>query len=147
MCLFQEWASLAEEVVAHEFPSWHLFAAFEVFNLADEGKRQNPDVVRNLQRLAQAFAVCPEKLKEQYARLMPIATAIKKQGGLSNRDAWKEALQQHEQPQGRPKPEARALGPEGSHCSVPRLDSCQQRGGTTILQIEKKSSGAFQCIR
>lgn len=93
MCLFQEWASLAEEVVAHEFPSWHLFAAFEVFNLADEGKRQNPDVVRNLQRLAQAFAVCPEKLKEQYARLMPIATAIKKQGGLSNRDAWKEALQ------------------------------------------------------
>jgi hypothetical protein len=42
LSVLQEWTALAEEVVAHEFPSWHLFAAFEVFHLPDSNKVAPP---------------------------------------------------------------------------------------------------------
>ena len=92
-CLWQEWVSLAEEVVAHEFPHWHLLSSFQVFHLSDSGSQAAENSERNLERMAQAFQVCPAKVKQQYARLMPIATALKKQSGMSNREAWKEAMQ------------------------------------------------------
>ena len=87
--------SLVEEVVAHEFPSWHLAAAFQVFHLSDcvRGRDCSADVLRNLERLAQVYSVPFEALKQEYARLLPIAAALKKQAGLSNREAWREALQ------------------------------------------------------
>ncbi|CAL1162991.1 unnamed protein product [Cladocopium goreaui] len=90
-----EWVSLVEEVVAHEFPSWHLAAAFQVFHLSDcvRGRDCSADVLRNLERLAQVYSVPFEALKQEYARLLPIAAALKKQAGLSNREAWREALQ------------------------------------------------------
>ena len=50
------------------------------------------DVPRNIERLALAFGHCPVRLKDQYARLMPIATAVKRQSSVTNRGAWKEAL-------------------------------------------------------
>ncbi|CAK8999692.1 Uncharacterized protein SCF082_LOCUS6168, partial [Durusdinium trenchii] len=90
---FKEWVSLAEEVVAHEFPHWHLLSSFQVFHLSDSGSQAAENSERNLERMAQAFQVCPAKVKQQYARLMPIATALKKQSGMSNREAWKEAMQ------------------------------------------------------
>jgi len=91
--------SLVEEVVAHEFPSWHLAAAFQVFHLSDcvRGRDCSADVLRNLERLAQVYSVPFEALKQEYARLLPIAAALKKQAGLSNREAWREALPTHKQ--------------------------------------------------
>lgn len=92
----KDWVALAEEVVAHEFPSWRLLASFEVFHLSDSARQQDfqssSDQERHLERLAQAFGVCAVKVKEQYARLSPIAAALKKQSGMSNREAWKEAI-------------------------------------------------------
>ena len=87
--------SLVEEVVAHEFPSWHLAAAFQIFHLSDcvRGRECSADVLRNLERLAQVYSVPFQALKEEYARLLPIAAALKTQAGLSNREAWREALQ------------------------------------------------------
>ena len=86
--------SLVEEVVAHEFPSWHLEAAFQIFHLSDcvRGRDCSADVLRNLERLA-LYSVPFQALKEEYARLLPIAAALKTQAGLSNREAWREALQ------------------------------------------------------
>ena len=94
--------SLVEEVVAHEFPSWHLAAAFQVFHLSDcvRGRDCSADVLRNLERLAQVYSVPFEALKQEYARLLPIAAALKKQAGLSNREAWREALQRTSSPKG-----------------------------------------------
>ena len=92
--LLQEWVALVEEVVAHEFPSWHLAAAFQIFHLSDcvSGRDCSADVLRNLERLAKVYSVPYEALKQEYARLLPIAAALKKQAGLSNREAWREAL-------------------------------------------------------
>ena len=88
----QEWVVLAEEVVAHEFPSWHLFAAFEVFHLSDKETDSDGHVLRNLERLAKAFKVSPDKLKKEFTQMQPIATALKKSAGLTNREAWRQAV-------------------------------------------------------
>ena len=105
--------SLVEEVVAHEFPSWHLAAAFQIFHLSDcvRGRDCSDDVVRNLERLAQVYSVPVEALKQEYARLQPIAAALKKQAGLSNREAWREAIQRT----------SSRKGTQGSHYEVPSL--------------------------
>ena len=55
-------------------------------------EKTGQDVPRNIERLALAFGHCPVRLKDQYARLMPIATAVKRQSSVTNRGAWKEAL-------------------------------------------------------
>ncbi|CAK9113539.1 Uncharacterized protein SCF082_LOCUS52631, partial [Durusdinium trenchii] len=93
--VLQEWTALAEEVVAHEIPSWHLFAAFEVFHLPDskESRKLNgEDLERNLQRLAQAFHVSTDQLKREFTQMQPIAAALKKSASHSNREAWRQAV-------------------------------------------------------
>ena len=95
LSLMQEWTALAEEVVAHEFPSWHLFAAFEVFHLPDskESRKLNgEDLERNLARLAQAFKVSADQLKREFTQMQPTAAARKKSASYSNRDAWRQAV-------------------------------------------------------
>ena len=89
--------ALAEEVVAHEFPSWHLFAAFEVFQLSENSTKvasrsSDADVLRNLERLAQAFQVPKDALKQEFTQLQPTAAALKKTAKLSNREAWRQAF-------------------------------------------------------
>eukprot|EP00435_Cladocopium_sp_Y103_P056645 s1470_g19.t1 len=89
----QEWVALAEEVVAHEFPSWHLFAAFEAFHLSDSKEtEEHGEVLRNLERLAKAFKVSPDTLKKEFTQLQPTATALKKSAVLTNREAWRQAV-------------------------------------------------------
>jgi hypothetical protein len=85
----QEWLCVAEDVLKQEFPSWHLLACFDVFHLSEHG--QKTDVKRSLEKLGKAFRVSDAGLKEQYQKLLPIALSMHKQGGLPNRDAWKEA--------------------------------------------------------
>ena len=95
MSVLQEWTALAEEVVAHEFPSWHLFAAFEVFHLPDskESRKLNgEDLETNLARLAQAFKVSTDQLKREFTQMQPTAAALKKSASYSNRDAWRQAV-------------------------------------------------------
>jgi len=98
----QEWVALAEEVVAHEFPSWHLFAAFQVFHLSESKETEEHEkVLRNLERLAKTFKVSPDTLKREFTQVQPTATALKKSAGLTNREAWRQAILRvgHRRPQ------------------------------------------------
>ena len=94
--------ALAEEVVAHEFPSWHLFAAFQVFHLSESKETEEHEkVLRNLERLAKTFKVSPDTLKREFTQVQPTATALKKSAGLTNREAWRQAILRvgHRRPQ------------------------------------------------
>ena len=126
-------------MVAHEFPSWHLFASFELFHLPDtkESRKLNgEDLERNLERLAQAFNVSTDKLKREFTQLQPIAAALKKSAGHSNRDAWRQAVLRVGQRPGQ-KAATSALCTLHSAGKLPSLDCIQQWGGTIIQHIEK----------
>jgi hypothetical protein len=89
-----------ESVLKAEFPNWHVFASFDVFNLkgvSGKLKHRSDDVSKSLSKLALAFKVSKTKFQEQYSKMLPVAAAVQKQGGLTNRNAWQEALQRMQQ--------------------------------------------------
>ena len=66
-----------------------------MFHLPDgkESRRlSGDDLERSLDRLAQAFSVSTDQLKRDFTQMQPIAAALKKSAGHSNRDAWRQAL-------------------------------------------------------
>ena len=105
---------LAREVVSAEFPSYDLFAAFQVFDLGnrsggppngeeggDFGCRsgglpngeEGGDFAQCSSRLAQVFKVDPAELKAQILAHRPIAARIKASSyGFDNRAAWQAAV-------------------------------------------------------
>lgn len=81
---------VAEEVVAAEWPSWHLLSCFGVFNLK-HSEHNGKGVEEKLALLAKAFDVPANDVCVQYSNLFPVAAAIQERAGLDNRDAWRQA--------------------------------------------------------
>lgn len=87
---WQDWVAVAEEVVAAEWPSWHLLSCFGVFNLA-HSEHKGKGVEEKLALLAKAFDVPANDVCAQYSSLFPVAAAIQERAGLDNREAWRQA--------------------------------------------------------
>ena len=90
----EEWTAGTLAALEHEFPSWHLLACFDVFNLLGKAdSRHGSDIETSLEKLAKAFHVQPLALQKQFTSVLPVARALQKQGSLDNRAAWATALQ------------------------------------------------------
>ena len=90
----QEWAAASENAVGTEFPSWDIVTSFEVFALkgASAEHQDRPDARTSLTKLAKVFGLRAETLQKEYVAVLPIASALQRQGGLDNRQAWATAL-------------------------------------------------------
>ena len=85
-----------EAVLKAEFPSWHLCACLDVFNLKCINSKlhsRSDAVCKNLAKLALALDLDADKLQAEYAKLLPVASALQKQGSLENTAAWEQAVQ------------------------------------------------------
>ncbi|CAE7557490.1 ngoBVM, partial [Symbiodinium necroappetens] len=94
--VLKDWTSATEAVLKAEFPSWHLFACFECFNLQGVNARlqlRSAAVKQHLAKLSQAFGVNASDLESEYSNLLPIACGLMEQSSLDNRSAWRQALE------------------------------------------------------
>jgi hypothetical protein len=95
----RSFTTLAREVVQAEFPDFELFAAFQVFDLADGGtgsKEPSSHEGGNfaVRRLAQVFKVDEAALAAQIKAHRPIALSTKSAGhGFDNKTAWQATVQ------------------------------------------------------
>ena len=97
----KKYVALLKEVVKTEFPDWEIFAAFRVFDLHSNERRQSggTDVVTAdegflscFARLARVANVNAEALLSQYTSIRQMALGVKERTGASNKCAWQDAI-------------------------------------------------------
>ena len=83
--------SVANAVLASEFPAFELCASFSVFNLNANAQDNNFDDkwrTLALEKLANAFGQNPTDVKHQFFEISPMAQHIFRSEGVPNTDAW-----------------------------------------------------------
>lgn len=92
------WCKLAVEVCRAEFPDYSVFSALGIFNLSvtPQSAAAGQAVLKlydsSVERLAQLFQVCPQRLRDQVAKHRPVAAKLAADTACGNREAWQQAL-------------------------------------------------------
>lgn len=87
------WVRLLMSSLQAEFPSWHVIQSFRLFDLSNAWDVGSEVCLGSLDRLATFFKVDKLELKSQLIDLRSFALRVhKQQQGVSNLEAWRQAL-------------------------------------------------------